>query len=542
MANILPQSYLANEQIKIEHSVDEDLKKFNFDYIKYQIDSTRVYEPILINYVESNSKDYMDLFYFYDPNNDFDFQTISLNVEVGNELNSMQNLMTTSWKLYYAGVSSDNTIKRYASYGYEDYRKDYEYRKYSFKDIISKGEFYTIENCYQFEKSSKFQNYSNCMNVLLGDPHSWSYNFDEDTELENDWESFLALFVGQDTLKNQLFYSFYIENWNVDEIKSVDMKYKKVLFDGVRAWMNDTSDESGLFMGQVPEKNRYRPSFYKWKESNSKDNYDKSNYLGSSLSEITSKVEYEKKTIVPEDKESVGVGHKYKWNSIQSESNFKKAFGENSDIYNFATNFFNNKDEKYWIINYDDFYYSYKYLDTISLNFKSFSYSDGHIWIVNNNGDKNRYFIDGMEDFEKFLMKNFIYIYSNPLDISNPVCKVDLYKVTQEYCFDIQMTSMTFEDTNKVIYELPVSVAPVDLESTGGDNENNLFDKLKEILDKIINFLKELWANLLNLGGFLGSIFQWINDNWYWLGWVILALILIKIFNWLFISKRKKEE
>ena len=66
--------------IEIKQSVDEDLKSFNFDYQRYKVGTSRVYQPILINYLEASSKDYYDLLYFYDPNNEFDINSISIDI------------------------------------------------------------------------------------------------------------------------------------------------------------------------------------------------------------------------------------------------------------------------------------------------------------------------------------------------------------------------------------------------------------------------------------------------------------------------------
>ena len=54
---------------------------------------------------------------------------------------------------------------------------------------------------------SNYINYSNCINLHLENPHNWSWHFDEDTTW---WENFKDSFKGSDTLKDQLFYSFYI--------------------------------------------------------------------------------------------------------------------------------------------------------------------------------------------------------------------------------------------------------------------------------------------------------------------------------------------
>lgn len=112
---------------------------------------------------------------------------------------------------------------------------------------------------------------------------------------ENTWEACLKwLGFKNDTLKDQLFYSFYVANWNVKEIKSIDLVYKKVLLEGFRHNEADKGSTSEFYKGTDEE---FSPKYYEWNDNNTKDNYDKSNYLGSILSEIGSKVDYTHKTI-----------------------------------------------------------------------------------------------------------------------------------------------------------------------------------------------------------------------------------------------------
>ena len=66
-------------------------------------------------------------------------------------------------------------------------------------------------------------------------------------------------------------------------------------------------------------------------------NFDKNHeLLGHSILEIGNKIDFTYNTILPEDKESNGMINQYKWNSIQNLSTFEKAFGKDSEIYDFA--------------------------------------------------------------------------------------------------------------------------------------------------------------------------------------------------------------
>ena len=444
--------------IEIKQSVDEDLKSFNFDYKRYQVGSNRIYQPILINYLEASSKDYYDLLYFYDPNNEFEINSISVDISASNNVNDLKLLKTKDYELIETGLSSDKTIKRYAFKGYEDYRLN-SYRKYDLKSLNYNDKIIELNNAYLF--NDKNQEYSNCLNVRLEDPHAWSWHFDEDSLLENTWESFLkwAGYGASDTLKDQLFYSFYVSNWNINEIKSIDMMYKKVLLEGVRYNEADLGSAPGFYTGNC-EHEEHKAKFYQWNDSNSLNNYDKSNLLGYSLSEIGSKVDFTKKTITSSKANSVGIGHNYIWNTIQDKNSFKNAFGENSDIYKFADAYFKNESENYWIINFDDFFYNYSSYMFINQMYTGFNEPYGN---------------ERCSILAKYCEDNNVHYKHETTSLLGSGTMVSdnyyIYKFIQEYCFDIQATNITFEDSNCVEYSLPVSVAPVDEEASGGFSE-----------------------------------------------------------------------
>ena len=229
--------------------------------------------------------------------------------------------------------------------------------------------------------------------------------------------------------------------------------------------------------------------FYKWNDSNSKDKIDISNYLGSNLNEVGSKIDYTHKTITSEEKTSVGIGHDYTWKSILTKNQFKDSFGEKSNIYKFADNYFNNQYKNYWIINYDDFFYSYK------------KYT-----IVEANNILGHYFSSDYEDVYKK------YDYEKNLDFYNYLTtKTDvqaegmmMFNFSQEYTFDIQATNITFEDYAGVEYTYPVSVASVNQEGSGGTSEKPFtwLDIIKIIFCVVFGLIALifLWPLLLPIG------------------------------------------
>ena len=179
--------------ITINQSVDEDLKAFNFDYEKYQVNKDLCYRPIIINFNESTSEDYMDLLYVYDPNNSFNLSKAKYHFGYGEDETNYSYINNCEINLYLSGTSSDGTIKRYAMNGYRDERINYKYRAYQFIYLDN----YEVNNAYLFENTSGLI-YSNCMNIRLEDPHNWSWHFDEDTSF---WENFKDTFLKKDILE-----------------------------------------------------------------------------------------------------------------------------------------------------------------------------------------------------------------------------------------------------------------------------------------------------------------------------------------------------
>ena len=436
--------------LTIYQSVDDDLKTFNFDYKKYLVNPELVYRPIVINFNESLSDNYADLLYIYDPNDEFNLNTLSCDISYGNSENSFyltNNDVTCN--LYFAGSSNDNLIKRYVV-SFPETRNDSNYRKYTINSLDN----FDVNLIYLF-KNSNFLEYSNSMNIKLEEAHNWSYHFDEDTSY---WETFKDWLTGSDILKDQLFYSFVIpEKWDVSNIETIDIQYKKCLLEGYRSNVADDSSIHNFYKNTQDE--LYKPYFYSWNENNNNTYLDKTNYLGSSIYEIGNKIPYSFNKIKPTTVTSVGLQHNYTWKSIMSSSQFKNSFGKDSEIYKFASEYYGAENKNFWIINYDEFFYHYQV--------KSLPYYDKNKYT----GDK--VFFEDNLSFSAWLMDNGVTVgHDADSYIGYTRYFLNYYKFTEEYTFDISATSITYRDSKMVSRTLPVSVSPVmEKEGSPGGSE-----------------------------------------------------------------------
>ena len=532
--------------ISVKQSVDEDIKLFadKVGLEKYlQFDSSSVYEPIVLYFAESGSSEYLDLIYILDPLNQWDCKSLYADCYVGNNSNYEEftecAFTDLEVPLYFSGQSSDKKIKRYAMNLYssgaiENYRSKYPYRFYEFVDLHYKDESGEDKVIDLFSKylfnSSGTVDYSTSCNVTLGDPHCWSYHFDEDSSSENWWEGFKETFgyQYQEQLRDQLFYSFYFKDWKVSQIQSVDLSYKKVLLEGTRANKADYGTKQSYYQG--PDYYNFAPKYYSWNDSNSNESLDKTNYLGSSLSEIAPEVPLTNVSVYPENVSSVGMKHDYRWNKIQNIDAFKKAFGEDSGIYQFATQFMTEDDKDYWIINFDDFYYNYgigaPYTEINGtprgLYTRAFVEPSNSFQYLLMPGTSSGYQKLELTEFGDWLLHGDFGFYEETWNFQKG--KVyDLYYFQQEYVFDVKATSITFDDSNGITYSLPTSVAKVNEEASGGKDEN--VDILQEIQNAAVTF-KDWITNLFSKMGGFG---QWILKNWPWLVGGIIALILVSL-------------
>lgn len=464
------------KNIQITQTVDEDLKSFNFDYERYKMDPEVIYRPILITYKESISNDYYDLIYFYDPNNYFNIMSVSTDILVGNNPNKLTKFKTETYQLLETGKSSDGTIKRYAFNAYEDYRKEYNYRQYDFKQINFNNYSIELNNAYLFNGGNL--EFSNCLNVSLEDPHAWSWHFDENLYEQTIWQNICQFFTGQiqaDILKDQLFYSFYIANgWNIKEIKSMEIEFKKVLLEGCRYNFADTTGTPEFYnpdKGTNPDSSHF-PKYYAWNDNNSIDNYDTSIFLGNYISDFGNQIKFTNKIIESESVSSKGLNHEYTWNKIQDINEFKNTFGSDSEIYKFASNYFTKDLTRYWIINYDDFFYDCE---------KTF-----HVGRDYDNLNLQTIIKD--PDFTSYLVNHGV-----KYTIHNTHQEwYDYYHFIQEYTFDISAKYITYEDYANIEYTMPVSVAPINQEASGGFPESPKNKIWEQILITILVVLSIL--------------------------------------------------
>ena len=203
----------------------------------------------------------------------------------------------------------------------------------------------------------------------------------------------------------------------------------------------------GLSYGYKPNKK------IEWNNKNTSTSLDKGTLLGHSVYEIGSKINYSYKTITSKSVTSVGLHKTYNWNTIMNSNDFKKSFGSESDIYKFASEYYDAENENFWIINYDDFYYSYESHSKTGL----VSYSD----------IDNCYY--GSNSFGSYLVNNGANIVALP----GKQYSTSYYSFTEEYTFDISATSITYRDSKLVKRTLPVSVAPVmEKEGSAGGSDN----------------------------------------------------------------------
>lgn len=527
---LIPNDYVVanaetsvSDNVIINQSVDDDLAEFNFDYERYCVDEDKFYQPIMINYRESLSSEYYDLVYFYNLHSFSTPYYLKINIYVGDNVDSLTKIKSENYRLYQAG-SNENNIYRFALNAFDTYRNEYKYRLYEIVSVscrffeTEKYMSYELNNLYQFEKNNTYYSYSNCMNVILEDAHCWSWHFDEDNDWDNFWE-----WVGgnrSDVLKDQLFYSFYISNWDVSEIKSIDLQYKKVLLDGWRHNVADIGNESE-FYDNAEDPDGFAPKFYKWNDNNTKDSLDKSNLLGYSKSSIANKISYTSKTITPTSKTSVGVEHDYTWDTILNINEFKTQFGEDSNIYDFASGYFTSKEnqDNYWIINFDEFYYTYL-KNNVLTSYESYSIFEEY------NLEFNDYLKEHNVNVDYYNASSEAPVYYG---------RRECYSFTQEYVFDMRALKMTFEDSNKVEHTLPTSVAPVDEEASGGGSEFFLLD-----------ISEDWWKELLRI---IAVIFLVLVLIFFWpfikiaLDAIVLAFkAVINFFKQLFSKKEKKDE
>ena len=474
-------------ETEVHQSVDDDLATFDFDYEKYFIDKELCYRPIIISFNESLSEEYADLLYLYDPNNLLE-ESISVTFQIflSNNSSSISGVQPSqvSKEAIYDSSSSDGNVKRYSLITEKIDKSNYALRRYK----IIKINDYETSCIYDFDNNGN-TTYSNSLNIRLGDPHNWSYHFDED----NGWQNLVDWISRSDDLKDQLFYSFYIpDGFDVSNIQSIDMQYKKVLLHGYRHNRFDEGTTHEFYVN--PEDDKWTSKFYKWHDSNTLDDYNTDDFLGYSTIDFGSKVPYTYKTITSSSVVSEGKKHSYKWDNISSVSDFREAFkkdGEDGPVYNFAKQYFTEEGKNYFIINYDSFYYTYNW--KICSEFSMIP-AIAAFWFHPNN-----------KSFRTYLEERDVpYWYGHPealitgailgYFVTGPEC----YEFYEEYTFDVSATSICYVDSDGFNRSAAVSVAPVMLkEGSGGGSEGVFADEMPEWLKTFLIVLGVIAGILL---------------------------------------------
>lgn len=476
-------------ETEVHQSVDDDLENFDFDYEKYFIDKELCYRPIIISFNESLSEEYTDLLYLYDPNNLLD-ENINVNFQIyysssSTSVNGVQPINVTKEAIYDSS-SSDGNVKRYSLITEKVDKTKYSLRRYK----INKINDYETSCIYDFDNNSTL-NYSNSLNIRLGDPHNWSYHFDED----NGWQNFCDLITVSDDLKDQLFYSFYIpERFDVKDIQSIDMQYKKVLLHGHRHNYADEGTTHEFYVN--PDDDKWSSKFYKWSENFDKKEYfkDKSNFLGYSTADFGNKIPYTYKTINSSSVASDGKKHSYKWDNISSAENFREAFkkdGVDGPVYNFAKQYFTEEDKNYFIINYDSYYYSYNW--GICADFSMIPVT-GTFWFH----PKNQSFISYLEEKGSATFYGHPVLMGTGLGIAYYATGPGYFEFYEEYTFDVSATSICYVDSDGFNRTAAVSVAPVMLkEGSGGGSEGVFGEEMPEWLKTFLIVLGVIAGILL---------------------------------------------
>ena len=504
---------IVDPNLVINKTVDEDLKSFKNDVEvdKYYELGLRVNNPVLMYFCESLNDNY-SLIYVYDP---LDFGVLGMTYDI--KVGSVMDISTFKYiykdvnvDLMYTGSSSDGYVKRYAfELVNKNYLDSYSYRYYSIKsfNLIYNYSSCELVNEYLFA-SDGFVDFSQNCNLILDDNYCWSYRFDEDNVWENFWEFICR---DSDSLRDQIFYSFYCKNWNISEIFSVELAYKECLLVGNKLNKSD----SGL-LTEFPyyinkEDSDYGLKLYEWNDNNSDTYLDKSKYLGNDLSCLSS-LPYKTKELTPSLKVSSGVNHSFKWNTIQSWESFEKAFGYDSDVTNFAKSFMSKSDyNNYWILNIDEFFFEFEELYATSVSY----YKNGNI-------ENHDY------PFKDFLLRSggkphYITAPNSQFDMYG-YDMIDYYSCSQKYLDNVTIKSIEFTDSKGFKYNLPTSVVPSSDNSSGGEDNNNIED----IIDGISNYFNDLFTKIFDFGTLFYNIGQWVLI----IGGSLLGMwVIVKLFK-----------
>lgn len=487
-----------DSNITINQTIEQDLETFDFDYTRYFLSESEYLHPVVVNFRESKSTDYYDLLYVYGRKEKVNikecmigFDSVSYSLYVGDTYDDAMSESDCVYLNVIKDVIHQDFIYIEETDGYlfrlalrSSYRASFNCRYYKFNELnyyiektprLQEDVTLEIDNYYLFDNSLSFI-YSNCVNVILEDAHCWSWHFDEDSGWENFWEWWSG--NKSDLLNDQLFYSFYVKNWNIKELKSIDLKYKKALLEGYRYNEADVGNTKEFYQGYTGTS--VDPKYYLWNENNSSEYFDKSIFLGNSIQEISDSINYNFKTIDANDVNNISTSSKeYKWNSILNIVEFQNIFGHDSNISKFASNFFTEDFENYWIINFDEYYYYY-----LKTQVSYYSSVKGSYFHPEDVYDHSLEMSDFINYCESHGLSSQVIGSSGDWGSEWTSKYYEVYHFNQEYVFDMSATKMTFEDYSGAEYELPTSVAPVNQEGSGGTSirpSDNAFDLLKLI-------------------------------------------------------------
>ena len=518
----------------INTTLDEDLNSFNFDYEKFIFNKEQIINPIIVNFKPSFSKDYVSLFYVYYPLNIDD--SFYLNGSITNENNEIVYLEDI--ELGIIDSNEDGFLRL-------TYKTDLSKELSSFIDnsqnlnfiINIKTSTFVSDNCYfNFDKQltnedrslirkeysqttnlneTKFyrQDFSTYSTIIeLNDPHVWSYRFDTDDAWENFLESAANLFgFDSDSLEDQFFYSFALPyGWSDYEIADISLRWKEVLLTaysynivsniGIYDYF-ETKTREGTIDPNCDEYNNHEQPLARYSSL-----YD-NRFLGYTKNQVKNNSEYHQDpyvydTISPTVVSSNIGSTSYSWNKIQTSLEFKNAFRELDDILSFASSYMPN--DNYYIINFDEFEYSYNnmnfvYASSLSSNSSPTGYYQEFLNYLNNSGLEEKIFTEKEGSF------------------FNTYMGYEIYKFTMNYHMDVEATHMTLVNSNGDVIEATVSVSPVDQENSGGTSINDFFT---DLFNDIGAFFSNAW-NIITL------IFYLI------VGLLVLALIgkIISLFR-----------
>ena len=525
-------------QFTINSTIEEDLQSFNFDYQKFLFNENQISNPIIVNFKPSFSKDYVSLFYVYYPLNTDD--SFYLNGSITNENNEV--IYLEDIELGVIDSNEDGFLRLTYNSALSKELSSFINNSSKLKFIINiRTSTFVSDDCYfnfdkqltnddrslirkEYSKTTNLnetkyyhQDFSTYTTIIeLNDPHVWSYRFDTDNAWENFLESAANLFgFDSDSLEDQFFYSFSLPyGWSDYEIADISLRWKEVLLTAYsyNTVSNidiydyfETETREGTIDPNCDEYNNHLSPLARYSSA-----YD-NRFLGYTKNQVKNNTEYHQDpyvydTISPTAVSSNIGSTSYTWNKIQTASEFKNAFRELDDILSFASSYM--PTDNYYIINFDEFEYSYNnmnfvYESSLSQNPSSpTGYYQEFLNYLNNSGLEEKIFTEKEGSFFNIYMG------------------YEIYKFTMNYHMDVEATNMTLVNSNGDVIEATISVSPVDQENSGGTGINNFF------------------TNLFNdIGAFFSNAWNIITVIFY----LVVALLVLALIGKIISLFRKKD-